>query len=44
MKVQFCYCTKDQYDSLQEKDPGTLYFLTDTQEIYLGTIRFACGA
>lgn len=35
-QVQFLYGTKDVYDALSVKNENTLYFLTDTFEIYKG--------
>lgn len=41
--VKFLTGTKTQYDALASKDAGTLYFLTDTHEIYRGTELYATG-
>lgn len=39
-KVNFCKLTASQYDSLGEKDNNTVYFLTDSKIVVLGTDRF----
>lgn len=39
-KVNFCKLTASQYDSLGEKDNDTVYFLTDSKIVVLGTDRF----
>lgn len=36
-QVQFLYGSKSAYQALSTKSPNTLYFLTDTFEIYKGT-------
>ena len=36
--------TQEKYDELQEKDSNALYFLTDTQSIYLGDIKMSTDA
>ena len=42
-KVKFQQCLKEEYDALTERDNRTLYFLSDTKEIYLGENLFASG-
>jgi hypothetical protein len=39
-KVNFCKLTASQYDSLEAKDNDTVYFLTDSKIVILGTDRF----
>lgn len=41
--VIFKVGTKEKYESLLNKDPNTLYWLTDTQEIYRGNMLFGVG-
>lgn len=41
--VFFKQGTRAQYDSLKTKDANTLYWLTDTQEIYKGEMLYAKG-
>lgn len=41
-KVKFIECTSSAYNS-SSKDEDTLYFLTDTQEIYKGTIKYTAS-
>ena len=36
--------TQEKYDELQQKDSNALYFLTDTQSIYLGDIKMSTDA
>ena len=36
--------TQEKYDKLQQKDSNALYFLTDTQSIYLGNIKMSTDA
>lgn len=38
--VRFKYGSKADFNSLAFKDPNTLYFCTDTQEIYLGSVKY----
>lgn len=38
--VKFLTGTKLDFDNLLEKEEGTLYFLSDTQEIYKGNVRY----
>lgn len=40
-KVNFCKTTKIQFQELSAPNPDTVYFITDTQEIYLGQILFS---
>ena len=40
-KVLFFTATAAQYAALEAKDENALYFLTDTGELYKGTIRFS---
>lgn len=42
--VNFKFGTKEKYVELPIKDPNTLYWLTDTQEVYKGDILFGIGA
>lgn len=42
-QVVFKYGTRAQYDALTEKLPNALYFLTDTGEIYRGSVNLARG-
>lgn len=42
--VVFKYGTRAQYDALTEKAANALYFLTDTGEIYRGTVNLARGS
>ena len=35
--------TKAQFDALKVKDNNVMYWLTDTQELYKGDIRYAVG-
>lgn len=37
MNVSFWYGTFADYNALQEKDPGALYFITDKNVVYMGT-------
>lgn len=39
-KVNFCKLTAAQYDSLEKKDADTVYFLTDSRIIVLGTEQY----
>lgn len=39
--VQFVLLTKAQYDALTTKESRTLYFLSDTQELYRGEVSFS---
>ena len=39
-KVNFCKLTADQYASLESKDADTIYFLTDSKVVILGTNKF----
>ena len=39
-KVNFCKLTAAQYDSLENKDADTVYFLTDSKIIILGTEKY----
>lgn len=41
MKVRFVSCTRDRYDVLQQKDPGTLYFIADEGKIYKGEALYS---
>ncbi len=41
MKVQFFTLTSTQYNALQSKENGTLYFLTDTQQIFRGETPYS---
>lgn len=36
--IKFVYCLSDAYKKLQTKDPEALYFLTNTKQIYKGTV------
>lgn len=40
-KVKFAYTTSTAYANLQATDPNTIYFLADTQQIFLGSINYA---
>lgn len=40
-KVKFVYTTATAYANLQATDPNTIYFLADTQQIFLGSINYA---
>ncbi len=40
-QVQFFTLTSTQYQSLSSKDSGTLYFLTDTQQIFRGDVSYS---
>lgn len=42
-KVRFRYGTKAEYDALSEKDPNSLYFISDQHSIYKGDELFASG-
>lgn len=42
--VIFKQGTRAQYDALTTKDVSTLYWLTDTQELYKGTVLYGKGA
>ena len=35
--------TKAEYESLIKKDEDVMYWITDTQELYKGTVRYAVG-
>ena len=35
-KVKFIAMTQGEYDSLNSKEPGGLYFTTDTNRLYRG--------
>ena len=39
-KVKFSKGTYESFDRI-EKDSNTVYFLTDTQEIYLGEVKYS---
>lgn len=39
-KVNFCKLTAAQYDSLENKDADTIYFLTDSKTIVLGADKY----
>lgn len=39
-KVNFCKLTAAQYASLESKDADTIYFLTDSKVVILGTNKF----
>ena len=39
-KVNFCKLTASQYDTLENKDADTVYFLTDSKIIILGTEKY----
>ena len=41
--VSYWYGTKAQYNAIQTKLEDTLYFITDEQTLYKGTVRFAEG-
>lgn len=43
VNVKFKVGTQSQYDSILEKDSAALYWLTDTQRLYKGSILFAVG-
>lgn len=38
--VSFVQCTNSQYSSLQPKDANTIYFITDSKLIYLGSTLY----
>lgn len=40
-KVSFQRCTEAEYKSLTHKDNDTVYFILDTQKIYLGDKLFS---
>lgn len=42
--VIFKFGTKAQYEALASKDASTLYWLTDVQELYKGTVLYGKGA
>jgi hypothetical protein len=42
--VLFKVGTKDQFDAIATKSEVTLYWLTDTQELYKGDVLFGTGA
>ena len=35
--------TKAQFDALEVKDDSVMYWITDTQELYKGNVRYAIG-
>lgn len=41
--VQFMTILQSQFESLEEKDEGTLYFCTDTHRIYVGAEKYTFG-
>lgn len=41
--VKFVSCTLASFGSLEQKDPGTLYFVTDERRIYKGATPFTGG-
>ena len=43
LPVVFKYGTRAEYDALEAKSSEALYFLTDTGEIYRGTVNLARG-
>lgn len=43
LKVQFVETTSADFNSYAQKDEGTLYFLSDTKEIYRGNQRYSIG-
>lgn len=42
--VKFIFGTKAQFDALATKDSGTIYFITDTRQIYKGNVLYDGGA
>ena len=38
--VQFVLLTRADYDAITTKESRTLYFISDTQELYRGTVNF----
>ena len=40
-QVQFVYLGQSEYDTLESKSPGQLYFTSDTHRIYRGTDLYA---
>ena len=40
-QVKFIYTDAAKYGALAAKDAGTLYFLSDTKQIFKGTVRFS---
>ena len=42
--VKFVFGTKTQFDALATKDTNTLYFITDTHQIYRGNVLYDGGA
>lgn len=42
--VKFIFGTKAQFDALATKDNGTIYFITDTRQIYKGNTLYDGGA
>ena len=39
-QVKFMYGTKARYDALSTKDMDTLYFITDTMQLFKGTVEY----
>ena len=40
-QVKFCYGTQQEYDQLEAKDPGTIYYCSDTRHVYRGEEEFS---
>ena len=38
--VQFVYLTQSEYDALETKDQGRLYFTSDTRRVYRGSTTY----
>lgn len=43
-QVVFKIGTSDQYKALEEKNPNAIYWLKDTQQVYIGETLYATGA
>ena len=41
--INFIQTNSENYNNLEIKDENSLYFLSDTQEIYKGNIKYAKG-
>ena len=42
-KVTFKKGTSEEYNALSAKDENTIYWLTDTQEVYIGDHKYGSG-
>lgn len=38
--VQFTRCSQEKFDALETKDNNTIYFITDTPALYLGSVKY----